>query len=483
MRYSTQAPTARPDTHSLQTFGLAITFFLGIFLSGCSNPETTMRQNGTTTNETAAVRLMTLEPGHFHAALVQKEMYADVSQRVHIYSPLGFDLREHLKRIEGFNTRPENPTGWELEIHTDGDSLQRMLRERPGNVVILSGRNQGKIDRIKASVEAGLHVLVDKPWIIREEDFPKLEATFATAKDQKLVAYDIMTERYEVTTILQKELLHTPDVFGEILMGSEAEPAVYIESIHHLLKLVAGNPNIRPAWFFDVTVQGEGVADVGTHLVDLVQWMLFPEQAIDYRQEIQVKAGRRWPTVLSLDQFSRVTNERQFPASLAKSVRDGKLDYFSNGSMTYALRGVHTKLDVIWNYEAPPGGGDTHVAIFRGSKARIEIRQGATENWRPELYVIPNQPTDKAALRTALTQKIVALQATWPGLAVEEKAGALWITIPDKYREGHEPHFAQVARRFFAYLRDPQSIPAWEAPNMLAKYYTTTRGLALGYQK
>lgn len=464
---------------------LPLAMIISIGLSGCSAPtnmESTTQPKGQPKGDMSEVRLMTLEPGHFHAALVQKEMYPGVSPRVNVYAPLGFDLREHLKRIEGFNARAENPTKWELEIHTDADSLARMLKDRPGNVVVISGRNRGKIDRIKASVEAGLNVLVDKPWIIRAEDFPKLEATFAAAKEKKLIAYDIMTERYEITTMLQKELIHAPDVFGEILPGSESDPSVYIESIHHLLKLVAGNPNIRPAWFFDVAQQGEGVADVGTHLVDLIQWMLFPEQPIDYRKDIDVKSGRRWPTVLTLDQFKRVTNEPQFPAYLNANVKDGKLDYFCNGSMVYALRGVHSKLDVIWNYEAPAGGGDTHVAIFKGSKSRLEIRQGKQENWKPELYVIPNQPAAKAEIMAALQKKVAALQEKYPGVAVAEKGPGLWVTIPDKYRDGHEAHFAEVARRFFAYLRNPESIPAWEAANMLAKYYTTTKGLELGYK-
>jgi len=34
-------------------------------------------------------RLITLEPGHFHAALIQKEMYSGVSKRVAVYAPLG----------------------------------------------------------------------------------------------------------------------------------------------------------------------------------------------------------------------------------------------------------------------------------------------------------------------------------------------------------------------------------------------------------
>ncbi len=51
------------------------------------------------------IRLMTLDPGHFHAALVQKEMYPDVSRRVDVYAPLGNDLVDHLARVARFNTR------------------------------------------------------------------------------------------------------------------------------------------------------------------------------------------------------------------------------------------------------------------------------------------------------------------------------------------------------------------------------------------
>ena len=65
-------------------------------------------------------------------------------------------------------------------------------------------------------------------------------------------------------------------MFGEIVNGTEAEPGVYMESVHHLMKVVSGAPNIRPAWFFDAAEQGEGLNDIGTHLVDLVQWTLFP---------------------------------------------------------------------------------------------------------------------------------------------------------------------------------------------------------------
>ena len=61
----------------------------------------------------ASFRLITLDPGHFHAALVQKFMYADVDPLVHVYAPGNDDLAEHLKRIERFNTRADQPTHWQ----------------------------------------------------------------------------------------------------------------------------------------------------------------------------------------------------------------------------------------------------------------------------------------------------------------------------------------------------------------------------------
>src|SRR5688500_8204492 len=144
----------------------------------------------------STVRLMTLDPGHFHAALIQKEMYPGVAARVDVYAPAGWDLDEHLKRVQAYNKRAEKPTAWQMEVHAADDFLDRMLRERPGNAVIISGRNRPKIDRIARSVDAGLHVLADKPWILTSADVPKLEAVLETAERKGVVAYDIMTERF-----------------------------------------------------------------------------------------------------------------------------------------------------------------------------------------------------------------------------------------------------------------------------------------------
>lgn len=426
------------------------------------------------------VRLMTLDPGHFHAALIQKEMYPGVAPRVDVYAPLGPDLFEHLKRIAAYNTRPEHPTAWQLEIHTSDDFFERMLRDHPGNVVVLSGRNRGKIDRILASVRAGLNVLADKPWILKSDDLPKMDAALSEADSHGLVAYDIMTERFEITTMLQRALVNDRAVFGEKLQGTDSDPAVYMESVHNLMKLVSGVPNIRPPWFFDTAEQGEGFNDIGTHLVDLVQWTLFPDTAIDYHTDIRIDAAQRWPTWIPEEDFRKVTGEPRFPDSLRASVKDGKLEYFCNTLVSYALRGIHTKLNVIWDWQAP-AGADTHFAFYKGSRARVEIRQTKADGYRPELYVIPSEG-QKADVLAAVSGRLKALQTKYPGVAVEDRGAELQITIPDVFRVGHEAHFAAVTTNFLEYLRDRNSMPQWERPNMLAKYYVTTKGTELSRQ-
>src|SRR4029079_3019568 len=167
-------------------------------------------------------------------------------------------------------------------------------------------------------------------------------------------------------------------------------------------------------------------------------WMLFPEQAIDYRRDINVTAGKRWPTAISRAHFRKVTGESDFPAFLAANVKGDRLDLYCNGSVSYTLRGIHSKVDAVWNYEAPAGAGDTHFAVFRGSKARVEIRQGKAENYRPELYVVPNSDQTKSEVFAALKRKVEGLQSKFPGVAVQELEGQFHLAIPDQYRVGHE---------------------------------------------
>lgn len=426
------------------------------------------------------IAFLTVDPGHFHAALVQKEMYPEVAPQSRVFAPLGPDLLAHLERIAGFNRRADRPTTWELDIHAGADFARRAFSQPPGSVVILAGFNSRKIDYIRQAVAAGMHVLADKPWIISSSNLPKLQEALATAERNRLIAYDIMTERSEITSILQRELVNDVDIFGAAVAGTPEEPGVFMDSVHFLKKLVAGVPLRRPAWYFDIKQQGEGLSDVGTHLVDLAMWITQPGQAIDAARDVRILAARRWPTIVTRDDFRQITGQADFPDFLKDQLDGDRLPYFCNNRVTYSLRGTHVVLNVAWGLEAESGAGDTHMASFRGTKSTIEIRQGKEEKFKSELFVFP---VGGDGVRAALEKKIAGWQAAHPGVALEAlealkslKSG-FHIVVPDKLRIGHEAHFAAVVRRFLGYLNKQVVLPAWENPNMLAKYHVTTKGV------
>jgi predicted dehydrogenase len=418
------------------------------------------------------VQLITFDPGHFHAALVQKEMLPWVDARVHVYAPLGTDLLDHLGRLGGFNNREDHPTSWQVEVHAGPDALSRMLAEKPGNVVVLSGRNRRKIDVIVASLRAGLHVLADKPWVIDAKDLPKLDTALEVARERNLAAWDIMTERYEITTRLQRSLVNDRGIFGEIDPGSPERPGVTLESVHYIIKQVAGSPLRRPAWFFNAEEQGEGLADVGTHLADLVPWVLFPEQAIP-PSEIEVVRGSRSTTAIGKADFQRVTGQAEFPPEA--TVVSGQLLHPCNNTVLYRLRGVWVWLNASWGVESLPGQGDRQFGQFRGTRSIIEIRQGDAERYIPEVYIVPRGPDLTEAIQRWQEQA----QQEFPGVSVEAVRGGYRLEIPEELRTGHETHFTAITRRFLSFVQTPGSLPAWEWANMRAKYHVTTHGVRL----
>ena len=78
----------------------------------------------------------------------------------------------------------------------------------------------------------------------------------------------------------------------------------------------------------------------------------------------------------------------------------------ANGEFTYTLKGVHARVSVTWEFEAPPGAGDTHFSVMRGTKASLTIKQGAEQGYKPVLYVdrsssVPAEAHEKA-LRAAI---------------------------------------------------------------------------------
>ena len=454
---------------------LVVLITLLLILNGCKE----MKKETTFTGAKGEVKLITIDPGHFHAHLVQKSMYDQVDPTHHVYAPKGSELQDYLGKINEYNTRADNPTSWNSIVYEGSDYLERMIREKKGNVVAMAGNNRKKTEYIKAAVDAGFNVLSDKPMAINTTNFELLKDAFASAEQNNVLLYDIMTERYEITSILQKEFSLLPDVYGTQQKGSADDPAVVKESVHHFYKYVSGSILRRPPWFFDVEQQGEGIVDVTTHLVDLVQWACFPNEIIDYTKDIQMISARRWPTLMTAAEFRDVTRENDIPAYLLKDLKqDSIIHVYSNGEMNYTIRGIHSRIIVKWDFKAPEGTGDTHYSIMKGSISNLVIRQGAEQNFKPVLYIEPVPGVKVNEFESKLNAGLPGLQKKYPGIELK-KSGNIWeVVVPNSYNVGHEAHFAQVTEKYLQYLTEGK-LPDWEVPNMITKYYITTKALEL----
>ncbi|HZL09205.1 MAG TPA: putative oxidoreductase C-terminal domain-containing protein [Prolixibacteraceae bacterium] len=452
-------------------------------LSACAGggQKTAEKENATSkfSGAKGEVKLMTLDPGHFHAALIQKSMYDQIDPTVYVFAPEGTDVTDHLARIEGFNTRAENPTSWIEKVYTGDDYLEKMLTEKPGNVMMVAGNNAKKTEYIQKAIDADINVFADKPMVITPEAFPILEQTFTTAEEKGVLLYDIMTERHEITTIIQRELSKIPDVFGGLVEGTPELPAIEQQSVHCFSKIVSGAALKRPAWFFDTAQQGEGIADVGTHLVDLVQWSAFPEIILN-KSDVELISAKRWSTDLSPDQFEKVTGLKEFPEFLKKDVSDNKLKDYANGEIVYKLKGKVAKVTVIWDFEGTDGAGDTHYSIMRGNLCNVIIKQGKEEAYKPTVFIEANitdgLSTFEGGLKKAVDQDIAT---KYPGLKLVKLSDKLWtVEIPEQYKLGHEAHFGEVTEKYLRYLKWGK-LPEWEVPNMITKYYTTTEAMKM----
>ena len=288
-----------------------------------------------------------------------------------------------------------------------------------------------------------------------------------------------MTERFEITNILQKELANTPEVFGGLIDGTVEEPAIDMKSVHNFCKVVSGVALKRPAWFFDMSQQGEGNDDVATHLVDVAQWSAFPDVVLN-KADVQMISAKHWTTDFTPEQFEKVTGMKEFPEFLKKDVSDGKLKVFANGEMEYKLKGKTMKVAALWDFEAPEGAGDSHYCLMRGKLSNVIIKQTKDEKYKPTVYVEATGATDLAAFETSL-KKVVeeTISAKYPGLKLTKLADKRWVVeIPAQYSVGHEAHFGQVTEKYLQYLKDGK-LPEWEVPNMLVKYYITTEALKM----
>lgn len=429
--------------------------------------------NGSDTGNEEKAKLTVIDPQHFHAALLQKHAHPGIDSVVHLFADSSATAEGYKQLITQYNTQEEEPTQWEIIDYYGPDFLEKAFEPAAGNVVVLAGDNQRKIDYIQASVQHGRDVFADKPLVIDAAGYQKLSTLMEDEKaEESVLVYDMMTERYDVKNQVVKSLLNNDSFSGGLIEKQEDGPAILFQSVHHFIKDVSGKPLLRPALFFDTEKQGEGLVDVTTHYIDLVQWMLSSESVIDIKGDVKLDDSQRWKTSLSKEQFQRSTGLSDFPSTLQKYIVDDEhIDIFCNGKMEYTFKGVPVSIDVRWHAESLDGKGDLFYARFLANRFKVEIKPD--EDGKAAVFVTPTDDTDN--FESQLQEALRANNDT-PGLSAEKVGDAYQIVIPDKLYLSHEDHFAKVLDGFLHYRKDG-ALPAWEKSFILAKYYLTTKAL------
>ena len=421
-------------------------------------------------------RVIFYEPGHFHAALTLRASNARLAPDIHVYATPGPERDAFVHLIESFSQQAVQPFPWRLHLHEGEHLLERLVTEARGDLVVLAGRNNTKLETIVHLIQAGFHVLADKPWLTDSRQLPYL----AQATAGPSLAMDLMTTRYNILTRLCHQIVTTPELFGTFVSEAAGEPAITIESVHHLYKKVHGRPLQRPAWYYDTNVQGDGMVDVQSHMVEQAQWWVLHDTIGEFERDVILDKARRWTTPVPVEIFQESTGLSTYPEALQSSMRDGVLEYACNGEISYRLRGVSVRQSTQWRQREPENAGDLHSVTIRGSFCTVLIRQGAETGYRAEMHLVP---TAGVNLETMLRSAIERWQERFPGLSFAPSPGGFRLLPSTTLEQGHESHFALVLNTFLDYFLDGNTWPDALCARIRMRYTLLARARELALRQ
>ncbi len=416
-----------------------------------------------------------LNPGHFHAALVLREASERISDSIIVYADSGPELDGFANLINAFNTRVDQPTNWNIEIRSGG--VGHLVSDGDTDIAVLAGRNNDKLENIAALANAGIHVLADKPWLTDSAQVSLLESTLSGPG----IVMDIMTIQHEILSRLCHEVIHTNSVFGGFAVSTPEQPAIELGSIHHLYKQVNGKPLRRPTWYFDFRQQGDGIADIQSHLIEQTMWFVANDRPVS-DADVRLHSARRWSTPVDLALFAQITGETRYPESVDEDVdTQGTLQYPCNGEIVWSLNDVTIRQQAQWRKREPAGGADMHRAVLRGDGAHVHVEQGPETNFQAQVLLRPARPDALNDLLTRAENELGRWQQRFPGLQLVRHGNAIKLNAPPDLDNGHESHFPLVRDQFLDTIEQEIRDDAnYSRINARYRLIAAARSLALG---
>ena len=75
---------------------------------------------------------------------------------------------------------------------------------------------------------------------------------------------------------------------------------------------------------------------------------------------------------------------------------------------------------VLWNFQAPAGGGDTFSSVIKGSKAVLSILQNKQQNYTKQLYIQKTRNANEKEFMTNLQKAIEKIQLDYPFVSLSQ---------------------------------------------------------------
>ena len=133
------------------------------------------------------------------------------------------------------------------------DTLDELLNTPGLDVVAVGGAYGDRAAVVLKALEAGKHVISDKPFCITLAELEQIEKTVSEKKSVLGCMFDLRTAPNFYTA---QQLIRSGEL-GEVC-------AIQFNGMHPL------NYGIRPAWYFEKNMHGGTINDIAIHLFDLL---------------------------------------------------------------------------------------------------------------------------------------------------------------------------------------------------------------------
>lgn|GEM_PF-1449288 len=405
---------------------------------------------------------MVVNPLDSLAQIVTKSMQGSVDTTVHVYS------------TEVLGQYNDTSIGHTSIWHTTAHEFEELLSNGWANVALIEGFNSEKTEYGERLVANGIHVLARQPLVIDVKGYERLDNMYRTAAETKAWIYELTPERFDSTVQLLKMLLSVKDWTGGVTIGTLSKPAIRITSRRQFARWSNGEILKRPAWFFDAKRQGDGLVNL-VPMVDALNWIILPEQDIDYDRVVRLYGAKRWQTFLNRYQYQTLTGNDHYPNFLRGSMNGANsIAVFSNAELAYTLNGVHIRIKEIWDYDGEEGNGSKYDVLVHTKRMDLSVKSYSDGQGLISIQ-LAKKAEDSAfeeGLKTMLHKSKIA------DTKFEKiNQGLYQITIGSPLVR-QETYLGLSVQQFLEYLKEG-IIPSWESSFQRAKYRLITDAIQL----